>query len=300
MNKDKWGGVDTPEEYIRGRIEAFVSQDPGNCLRVFGDTPMFDAPLVRFADGYDPLFQEYKSIIGPFHLTPREALEHALGEQPEAAHRELETISVICWVLPIAKETRLSNRHRSRGPSKRWAHTRAYGQPFKHTLRDHVVTLLRSAGYLAIAPVRSSLFEVYNEGFDNSPISTWSERHVLYVAGMGTFGLSDGFITPKGIAMRCASVVTNLALQPSERPYDFHYANCPFLVDGSCGKCIDRCPAGAITTKGHDKKRCQEYIRQELHHLGIEYGAQPYGCGLCQTGVPCEAGIPERNGCSCA
>jgi hypothetical protein len=50
MNKDKWGGVDTPEECIRGRIEAFVSQDPGNCLRVFGDTPMFDAPLVRFAD----------------------------------------------------------------------------------------------------------------------------------------------------------------------------------------------------------------------------------------------------------
>ena len=27
-----------------------------------------------------------------------------------------------------------------------------------------------------------------------------------------------------------------------------------------------------------------------------EYGFEGYGCGLCQTGVPCESGIPERLG----
>ena len=31
-------------------------------------------------------------------------------------------------------------------------------------------------------------------------ISTWSERHAMYAAGLGTFGLSKGLITKKGMA----------------------------------------------------------------------------------------------------
>ena len=44
--------------------------------------------------------------------------------------------------------------------------------------------------------------------------STWSERHAAYASGLGTFGLSDGLITPRGQAMRCGSVVARIAVPP--------------------------------------------------------------------------------------
>jgi len=49
--------------------------------------------------------------------------------------------------------------------------------------------------------------------------SNWSQRHIAYAAGLGTFSLSDGFITPKGIAMRCGSVVCDAALSPTLQVY---------------------------------------------------------------------------------
>ena len=72
------------------------------------------------------------------------------------------------------------------------------------------------------------------------------------------------------------------------------YANCLFYVNGSCRACIERCPAGAITERGHDKVKCLEYAREELAYLKESYGVERIGCGLCQTGVPCEAENPVR------
>jgi epoxyqueuosine reductase QueG len=39
--------------------------------------------------------------------------------------------------------------------------------------------------------------------------SNWSERHAAYTAGLGTFGLCDGLITPLGKAMRVGEGVRN-------------------------------------------------------------------------------------------
>ncbi|NLW02216.1 MAG: hypothetical protein GX027_02990 [Clostridiaceae bacterium] len=55
-----------------------------------------------------------------------------------------------------------------------------------------------------------------------------------------------------------------------------------------------RCPAGAITPEGHDKEKCLQYQREVIAKICRErYGYDGYSaCGLCQTGVPCESGIP--------
>jgi len=116
--------------------------------------------------------------------------------------------------------------------------------------------------------------------------------------GLGTFGLCDGLITRRGKAMRCGSVVVHIKIPPSERPYSDHHAYCLFFTKGLCGKCIGRCPVKAITKSGHDKVTCRDYIRPLVadyarSHYGIE--AQHYGCGLCQTGVPCESKIPTED-----
>lgn len=271
--------------FIQEGIKGFVRDSSENRHPVIDSTPIFDEPLVAFANGDDPLFMQYKEIIGDFHLTPREVLD--LATSPV---RVTEAISVICWVLPITHKTRVSNRRRELTPSLRWGHTRWYGEKFNDRLREHVVSLLTGLGYLAVAPVLTPAFKTFEH--EGEIVSTWSERHTAYAAGLGTFSLSDGFITPAGIAMRCGSVVTNLSLLASERKYTNHLANCLYYRDGTCGVCIDRCPAGAVTIGGHDKRKCMRYQFRDLEALKRRYEAEIVGCGLCQTEVPCESRIP--------
>src|SRR5690606_34805243 len=103
---------------------------------------------------------------------------------------------------------------------------------------------LESAGYPAVAPV---LVEGWSwqtpEKYGFS--STWSERHAAYAGGLGTFGLCDGLITPRGKAMRTGSVIARVKIDPSPRPYSHHREYCLFFSRGSCLKCMERCPAGA-------------------------------------------------------
>ncbi|MHB1354558.1 MAG: 4Fe-4S binding protein [Anaerolineae bacterium] len=278
------------EQVVREVIEGFVASSPLNRLVRIDSSPIFDAPLVGVADGYDPLFEQYKQIIGPFHLTPQELMEHAAADGLSANNNDLTSLRVICWVLPITRETRFSNRREGLSPSERWAFTRYYGEEFNSALRRQVTTWLQSEGYLAVAPFQSELYNKRIKGLDYT--SPWSERHALYAAGLGTFSLNDGFITPKGMAMRCGSVITNLPLHVTPRPYLNHLSNCLFYSGSSCDACIRRCPAGAITSQGHDKAKCATYQETELASLRKRLGVGIAGCGLCQTRVPCEACIP--------
>ena len=107
-----------------------------------------------FASGMDPLFFEYKTIIGPFHLTPREIISAALKERRKRPSlSEIEQISVISWVLPASEDTRRSNRKEKQFPSKLWACTRDFGEACNNALRKHVVSFLEDLGYVAVAPL---------------------------------------------------------------------------------------------------------------------------------------------------
>jgi epoxyqueuosine reductase QueG len=257
----------------------FCTESPLNRLAEIDSSPIFDAPLVGFASADDPLFTQYQDIIGPFHLTPEQALPGAL--------------SVVSWVLPVARDTRQSNRRMDVGPSQRWNHTRFVGEDFNNALRRHVVSFLETQGCRAVTPVLTPKFKQFD--LANGPASSWSERHVAFAAGLGTFSLSDGLITARGIAHRVGSVVTTAAFEPTPRPYQDYREYCRFARDGSCMACVRRCPAGAISAEGHDKLKCNAYLNEGLKswigkpgYLGSAYVA----CGLCQTGVPCEHKIP--------
>ena len=282
-----------PEDQIRQLITEFVRESPHNRLSFLNYYVIWDEPLVEFADGDDSLFDEYKSIIAPSHLTPRTALAGAYGKAPEELPSRL---SVISWILPAAEETRKSNRQEKKVPSRLWSHSRWYGEKFNDQLRRYLVDFLTGEGYLATAPAIQPYFQEYSD--EHGPYSNWSERHVAYVAGLGTFSLSDGFITERGIAHRCGSVVTSLELPASPRPTGGPYSNCLFYAGVKCRACIKRCPAGAITEKGHDKLRCRQYQRDigyspEDLKKGYDNDTSIAGCGLCQTKVPCEFRIPE-------
>lgn len=273
------------ERVIRDEILRFVLESPGNRFPD-SDQPYFDEPLIGFAAADDPLFSEYKKVIGQFHLTPLEIMKNCYGE------RTGEATTVICWILPISETTRESNRREERMPSREWALTRAYGEQFNTLLRMHLVEMLRFAGAQAVAPLLSGMWRPVMDTMAGMA-STWSERHAAYAAGLGTFSLSDGFITDKGIAHRCGSVITNAAITPTGRSCSDPWSNCLFFRDGSCGLCIQRCPVNAISRQGHDKGKCMEYAYGKVRStVGELYGVMETGCGLCQTKVPCEAGVP--------
>jgi epoxyqueuosine reductase QueG len=123
--------------------------------------------------------------------------------------------------------------------------------------------------------------------------SNWSERHIAHACGLGTFGLCDGLISPAGKAVRIGSIVLRGQIEPTPRPYIRHDEYCLFKADKTCGACIKRCPAGAITEHGHDKLLCSAYLDDKTApYVQESYGFKGYGCGLCQTGVPCASGIP--------
>jgi ferredoxin len=291
-HRQECGGMTELQSMLVEAIKDYVHNSPLNRLTGIDDSPIWEEPLVGFADGDDPLFDDFKTVVGEAHLTPREALaahlQDSVGSEPPAMPR----VGVVSWVLPAARETKLGNREMTVGPSRRWNHTRFQGEAFNDSLRRYVVSWLEARGCAATAPVLTGHFVTGRSC--NGLTSTWSERHVAYAAGHGTFGLSDGLITVRGIAHHCGSVVAGAGWLPSPRRYSHHLEYCPYPVDGSCGVCIKRCPAGAIGPGGHDKDKCREYLFVTL----AEWVKQPgyvgsYGaCGLCQTQVPCESRVP--------
>ncbi len=274
--------------FIEREIKTLASSSPLNHTPTPDSDIIFDTPLVQFADGDDPIFEEYKKIIDSTHLTPHEAVAKAFNKSPKS----IPHLFVISWILPISAKIRESNRKRTKIPSRLWAYARAYGEKFNDALRQHLVNMLTEEGYLAVAPVLQPYFSTLKN--EKGRYSNWSERHTAYAAGLGTFSLSDGFITERGIAHRCGSVVTSLALPPSPRTATGPYANCLFYVNGKCRACIVRCPAGAISESGHDKNKCSNYLFSKLAYLTKSYNIANIGCGLCQVKVPCEFRNPTK------
>lgn len=277
------------ETWITEEIRQFVATSPENCLGENTSEPAFDPPLVGFSNGSDPLYDEYVSHIGNFYLTPLKIFHLAFPEQPDVTAPD---IAVISWILPSTRATRKDHSAQTRYPSERWARTRYYGEKFNEALRRHVVSRLMDAGISAVAPILAPFWEKSMEG-PYAPCSNWSERHAAHAAGLGTFGLCDGLITPLGKAIRTGSVVARMAISPGPRPYTHHHAWCLHYTHGTCGKCISRCPVGAIRSAGHDKKRCMIYTDQTMRdHVKKTFGITTYACGLCQADVPCMDHIP--------
>ena len=273
--------------WIETVIKDFINKSPENTLKNPANDKAWSDPLVAFSSGADPLYQEYKRHIGDFFLTPVEFFGQTFPSRPVAA----EQLTVISWILPQMDQTKADLRRETVNPSESWARARIFGEEVNVKLRRHVVETLTGAGIEAVAPMLSPLWawkmsEKY--GF----ASTWSERHAAYAAGLGTFGLCDGLITPVGKAMRCGSVIANVRVSPSKRPYQDHHAYCLFYTKGTCGKCIPRCPAGAVTKEGHDKAKCKSYVDLTAQYVKENFKFDGYGCGFCQTGVPCESKIP--------
>jgi len=254
-------------ENIREKVADFIFCSPMNCVNELGEMQIFETPLVGVAHAEDQIFQKLKKeeIIGPHHMEPVEWLH---GAQV-----------VISYFLPFSHRVIASNRLLKEIPSTEWLYGRIEGQALNNALASYLIKELEGLGGKAIAPALDTRFSVVNRK------SNWSERHVAFIAGLGTFNLSKSLITKKGCAGRYGSVITNIKFPITERPYKDIYEYC-----NNCGACIKRCPALAISEEGKDHGLCSNFIDENI----VPRFKPRYGCGKCQTGVPCEASIPNK------
>jgi len=255
-------------------------------LSIETGTRIYDAPILGFGNPEDECFLSLKApeVIGEHFRLPREWLP--------------SSNTVISFFLPYTNEIKKSNSQERFWPSWEWLYGRIEGQQLLNSLVLYLQTELNNAGYLSIIPSMDKRFfsitaskadssqKVESQKKQLSFTSNWSERHVAYVCGLGTFGLSKGLITPKGIAGRFGSLVTELKLEPNQRTYEIFDAYCT-----ECGACIQRCPVKAISfEKGKDHEKCSKFLNKTAAKFEPRYG-----CGKCQVSVPCESGIPTKS-----
>lgn len=269
-------------EFYQSSSEKYIPRSSPFPLTYAGEL-MCEAPILGYGSASDPMFETLKEphVVGARHHSPQWWL-------PEAK-------SVISIFMPFSEAVRRANARHEGGAAPEWLHGRIEGHHFLMLMAQHVVQELKKQGYKAVVPDGRGIAEIADPRFQVTNVfspegiadpskygSNWSERHVAYVCGMGTFSLSRALITKKGCAGRFCNIVTDLELEPSPREYDRFDQHCT-----RCGACVRKCPAGAISLEtGKNHVLCNEFLDKSKTEGGY------YGCGKCQTGVPCEHAIP--------
>ena len=268
-----------PKESFIHDCQILFTQTEGNLVDVpdIGSVVLYDTPLIGFADSSDELFERYRNpeIIGPHYFAPKEWLPSAQ--------------SVISFFLPFTEKVRISNRSNKTDPSPEWLYGRIEGQSFITQFMTGLQQMLQAHKIESCVPSQDERFSLQFETTSSEGVSDfhvdsrWSERHAAYACGLGTFGLSRGLISERGIAGRYASIIVSESWQPTSRNYSGIDDYCI-----RCGACIRNCPAQAISLEyGKNNVLCNAHVEK----MKAKYSPR-YGCGKCQVGVPCETKVP--------
>ncbi|MGI6469054.1 MAG: epoxyqueuosine reductase [Syntrophomonadaceae bacterium] len=272
---DKHDLIQAVGEYVDSAAENYVCAETAHAGKA-SMVKMYERPIFAFGAADDAYFKLLKkdSVIGEHFMLPADWLPGAR--------------TVIAFFMPLSETVCSTNREEQVWPSAEWLHARLEGQQFINAVCRYVQSVLEQSGYPSLVPGLDPRFWSNTDKPDKPGhfTSNWSERHVAYICGLGTFGLSKGLITPKGTAGRLGSVITTMYLQPDNRDYDIFDQYCT-----RCGKCVQRCPVKAISKEeGKDHHKCSRFIDRTAEKFNPRYG-----CGKCQVGVPCEFELPEAD-----
>jgi len=291
------------QQYLK---ELFLSSGFNRLPEQYGGDRIFDPPLIGVSGGDDPIFEKYKEVVGLEHLTPIEMwAANGLQTTDDSASR----LRILSIVFPYVQHIRDESKTAERMPAEIYCVGRNYANAFISDVQRKTVQFFESQGYRALAASLSPPFQILTQRKPPQFYSAWSERHIAFAAGLGTFSLHEGLITESGCNIRLGSVMTDAPLSVSSRNSDDPYANCLYYAQGKCRECEKRCPAGAITEAGHDKIKCRKYgeiVSKEMNQrlgsllkphkrnvagIGITT-SYPVGCAFCQFDVPCMARNP--------
>ena len=236
----------------------------------------YGEPLVGFADAHHPYIQNLPKLIGPTHGLPQDVL-------PDAS-------IIIAYYIPFTRELAGTNANGGTMASTEWARAYEETNALFAELNDALIEFIHAKAAEAGVSPKAGAFS------QKTLTSDWSQRHIAYAAGLGTFGINNMLLTKRGCCGRFSSVITNLDLRP-DAPAEGE--NCLYKKNGSCGICMRNCPAGALMPGGFDRYGCYEICMENAKvytQFGRSYtneeSAKPNSvgsevCGKCITGSPC-------------
>lgn len=238
--------------------------------------PVLDAPLVGVARADNPLFESFRNneVIGAQWRPPG-------AWMPEAK-------SVVAFFFPVSSEIRA--RHRAARTATNEAWNFGYGKHGQVTnaFLAGMTAEMERQGVKTFIPTKDPSFKIERQPVmrdgkeDVHYSSSWSNRHVAFAAGLGTFGVHRHLITRKGCSGVLASMILDWEMEPTQADYRDPYENCIH-----CGACVNRCPAGAISLKNlRNLKECSAYA------ASLRTENDPAYCGKCLVGIPCESVKP--------
>lgn len=277
---------------IEALLADFTQGNPLGRMTQHDGRPFFRKPLVGSQRADHASFARIAEVV-PGHMVPA-GLFGRVREPTDA-----QSLSVLSVVFPFDEQTVADNAAQTLWPATTWLLACDYGHRlngFMVHAMYHIHDRLQERGIAAVYPAETEHYLGIIET-DGPPGSNWSERHVAYACGLGSFGLSRGLITEGGIAHRTASLIVACHFDHYGSLAESPFSNCPYLAEGACGACMERCPAGAITPDGHDVELCRQRCYYEKKPVMVNGERRLVtGCGLCFAGVPCATSNPRSSG----
>ncbi|AUO12342.1 tRNA epoxyqueuosine(34) reductase QueG [Priestia megaterium] len=220
------------------------------------------------------MFDELKN-----RLLAQQELGYASGfEEPDIEKRVDPTLvvpkarSIIS--IALAYPSKLKDAPKSTKEDRRGIFCRAsWGQDYHTVLRDRLQKLETFIKEKVPAAILQSMVDT----------GELSDRAVAERAGIGWSGKNCAIITPEyGSYVYLGEMITDIPF-PSDKPIE---DGC-----GTCNKCVDACPTGALVTGGQlNSQRCIAFLTQTKGFLAEEFrsklGNRLYGCDTCQTVCP--------------
>lgn len=220
------------------------------------------------------MFDELKN-----RLLAQQELGYASGfEEPDIEKRVDPTLvvpkarSIIS--IALAYPSKLKDAPKSTKEDRRGIFCRAsWGQDYHTVLRDRLQKLETFIKEKVPAAILQSMVDT----------GELADRAVAERAGIGWSGKNCAIITPEfGSYVYLGEMITDIPFPPDKPIED----GC-----GTCNKCVDACPTGALVTGGQlNSQRCIAFLTQTKGFLAEEFrsklGNRLYGCDTCQTVCP--------------
>lgn len=246
---------------LRRLIANYVAEYPEKS----GERPIWRTPLLVTAVA-DERFDALPKIAAGDHATPGDLLPGAK--------------SVLVFFVPFVKKLALEN-HKGDRPSRSWGLAYEATNKLIGILCEEIKRYLSDRGHRA-----ESTPATHN--FDHVRLmARWSHKHLGYLAGLGRFGVNAQLITPAGCAGRLGSLVTDAEL--GNAPLVEEAELCLHKNGKKCLVCVKRCPIGALSETGIDRKTCWERLKENIADTAELAGLleNTHVCAKCQVLVPC-------------
>ena len=254
---------------LRQFLEDYVAEEPERSEM----NDLWRRPILASAP-VDDRFHVLPQIAMDEHMLPNDLLETAR--------------SVLVFFIPFNKKLVKENSKGNR-PCRNWGLAYVHTNDLINRAGEAIGRLLMKAGY------RSELTPATHNFDEEKLMARWSHKHLAHLAGLGRFGTHCMLITPMGCCGRFGSLVTEADL--GDNPLIFTEEACLLKTGKKCGKCIEKCPVGALAETEFDRRKCWDRLKENLATLNYfsDLPDATHVCGKCAAMMPCSFINPVKS-----